>query len=122
MPEQWLASISRRRPSGRRSAPPTSATISSTILAKRSRRVSSCSIDTPLGSGSRRLAGYGFTKLISPGRSGPPEGGYDTRSPSTMVDRIVERVRAGQRIDRAEAVELYRCAPTPLLGRLADDI
>src|SRR5919197_2358809 len=38
------------------------------------------------------------------------------------VDTIASKVRAGARVDRAEALELYRYAPTPLLGRLADHI
>src|ERR1044072_580316 len=38
------------------------------------------------------------------------------------VDVIAEKVRAGPRVDRAEALELYHQAPTSLLGRLADDI
>src|SRR3982751_5931242 len=39
-----------------------------------------------------------------------------------MVDRVIEKVRAGQRVDAAEALELYRVAPTAVLGQLADDI
>jgi cyclic dehypoxanthinyl futalosine synthase len=39
-----------------------------------------------------------------------------------MVDRIADKVRAGERIDAADAVELYRTAPLPLLGRLANEI
>jgi cyclic dehypoxanthinyl futalosine synthase len=39
-----------------------------------------------------------------------------------MVDTISKRVLAGGRIDRAEALELYRGAPTHLLGHLADSI
>src|SRR5687768_5153355 len=38
------------------------------------------------------------------------------------LERIASKVRAGARIDRAEALELYRQAATPLLGELADDI
>jgi len=38
------------------------------------------------------------------------------------IDRIAEKVQAGERITRGEAVDLYRHAPTPLLGRLADAI
>jgi cyclic dehypoxanthinyl futalosine synthase len=38
------------------------------------------------------------------------------------VKRLAERVRGGERLDRAEALELYLHAPTALLGRLADDI
>jgi cyclic dehypoxanthinyl futalosine synthase len=39
-----------------------------------------------------------------------------------MYQEIARRVMAGERIDSAGALELYRHAPTPLLGRLADDI
>ena len=39
-----------------------------------------------------------------------------------MIDRIADKVLAGGRVDRAEAVELYRQAPTHLLGHLADSI
>src|SRR3989449_8669633 len=39
-----------------------------------------------------------------------------------MVNRIADKIRAGQRIDADEALELYRLAPTPLLGRLADTV
>ena len=38
------------------------------------------------------------------------------------LEAIASNVQAGARIDRAEALELYRRAPTPLLGRLADQI
>ncbi len=38
------------------------------------------------------------------------------------VDRIVDKVARGERIDTAEAVLLYRDAPTTALGRLADGI
>ena len=38
------------------------------------------------------------------------------------IERIASKVRAGERVDRVEALELYRDAPTPLLGRLADEI
>jgi cyclic dehypoxanthinyl futalosine synthase len=37
-------------------------------------------------------------------------------------DELLSRVRAGGRLDRDEALELYRRAPTPLLGRLADEV
>ena len=37
-----------------------------------------------------------------------------------MIDRLADKVRAGQRLDRDEALELYRHAPTSLLGQLAD--
>ena len=39
-----------------------------------------------------------------------------------MVERIATKVLDGGRVDRAEALELYRRAPTHLLGRLADAI
>jgi len=39
-----------------------------------------------------------------------------------MVDRVIEKVRAGERINAAEALELYRDAPTPVLGQLAEAI
>ncbi|HEX7137023.1 MAG TPA: cyclic dehypoxanthinyl futalosine synthase, partial [Vicinamibacterales bacterium] len=38
-----------------------------------------------------------------------------------MTD-LVEKVRAGERVNAAEALELYRSAPTPVLGQLADEI
>src|SRR6267378_3767159 len=40
----------------------------------------------------------------------------------TMIDRLARKVLDGGRVDRAEALELYRHAPTHLLGRLADAI
>jgi cyclic dehypoxanthinyl futalosine synthase len=39
-----------------------------------------------------------------------------------MIQGVIEKVRAGQRVDAAEAFELYRFAPTAVLGQLADDI
>src|SRR5499427_6734702 len=39
-----------------------------------------------------------------------------------MVQHVIDKVRAGERIDAAEALELYRHAPTAVLGRLADSI
>jgi cyclic dehypoxanthinyl futalosine synthase len=39
-----------------------------------------------------------------------------------MVQQIAQKVMDGGRVDAAEALELYRHAPTPLLGRLADTI
>ena len=39
-----------------------------------------------------------------------------------MVEQIAARVMEGGRVDRAEALTLYREAPTQLLGRLADTI
>jgi cyclic dehypoxanthinyl futalosine synthase len=38
------------------------------------------------------------------------------------IDRIADTVRAGGRVNRAEALELYLDAPTSLLGALADAI
>src|SRR5512134_3935564 len=49
-----------------------------------------------------------------------PAGGTPSRQ--AMVNAIADKVRSGQRIDRAEALALYREAPTALLGRLADAI
>jgi cyclic dehypoxanthinyl futalosine synthase len=40
----------------------------------------------------------------------------------TVIDQIAARVRAGERVSADEALELYRRAPTALLGRLADRI
>jgi cyclic dehypoxanthinyl futalosine synthase len=39
-----------------------------------------------------------------------------------MFQEIAARVRAGERLDAAAALELYRHAPTPLLGQLADAV
>jgi cyclic dehypoxanthinyl futalosine synthase len=39
-----------------------------------------------------------------------------------MIDKISKKVVDGGRVDRAEALELYRGAPTHLLGHLADAI
>jgi cyclic dehypoxanthinyl futalosine synthase len=39
-----------------------------------------------------------------------------------MIEQIAQKVMDGGRIDAAEALELYRHAPTQLLGRLADTI
>src|SRR3954471_15738351 len=38
------------------------------------------------------------------------------------IDQIADKVRAGERVTADEALELYRHAPTSLLGRLADGI
>jgi cyclic dehypoxanthinyl futalosine synthase len=38
------------------------------------------------------------------------------------IEHLASKVSAGGRLDRAEALELYLHAPTPLLGRLADDV
>ena len=42
--------------------------------------------------------------------------------PNSMVEQIADKVLAGGRIDAAEALGLYRHAPTHLLGHLADTI
>ena len=39
-----------------------------------------------------------------------------------MIDSIADKVRAGERVSADEALELYRHAPTSLLGRLADAV
>ena len=39
-----------------------------------------------------------------------------------MIDSIADTVRAGGRVSADEALELYRHAPTGLLGRLADSV
>ncbi len=39
-----------------------------------------------------------------------------------VIDRIADKVRAGGRVDAAEALMLYREAPTALLGALADEL
>jgi cyclic dehypoxanthinyl futalosine synthase len=38
------------------------------------------------------------------------------------INDLAQKVRSGGRVDAAEALALYRDAPTPLLGRLADGI
>jgi cyclic dehypoxanthinyl futalosine synthase len=38
------------------------------------------------------------------------------------IDRVAARIRDGGRVSAAEALELYHCAPLPLLGTLADGI
>ena len=38
------------------------------------------------------------------------------------IDSIADKVRAGARLDRDDALQLYRNAPTALLGRLADAV
>jgi cyclic dehypoxanthinyl futalosine synthase len=38
------------------------------------------------------------------------------------IDGLADKVRGGGRLDRAEALDLYLNAPTPLLGRLADGV
>ncbi len=38
------------------------------------------------------------------------------------VEKIADKVRAGERLDAADALELSRRAPTALLGRLADGV
>ena len=39
-----------------------------------------------------------------------------------MVQNVVDRVRAGERVSSADALQLYRFASTPVLGQLADAI
>jgi cyclic dehypoxanthinyl futalosine synthase len=39
-----------------------------------------------------------------------------------MIDQILDKIRAGERVTAAEALALYREAPTPLLGQLADHV
>ena len=41
---------------------------------------------------------------------------------SHEVARLAATVRAGQRLSREDALTLYRHAPTPLLGKLADEV
>ena len=41
---------------------------------------------------------------------------------NVTIQQIADKVAAGGRVDRAEALRLYREAPTVLLGRLADGI
>ena len=38
------------------------------------------------------------------------------------IDQLASKIRAGGRLDRAEALALYTRAPTALLGRLADEV
>jgi len=38
------------------------------------------------------------------------------------IEQLAAKIRAGGRLDRAEALELYTQAPTALLGRLADEV
>jgi cyclic dehypoxanthinyl futalosine synthase len=38
------------------------------------------------------------------------------------IDHLAEKIRAGERVAADDALALYRDAPTPLLGRLADGI
>jgi len=39
-----------------------------------------------------------------------------------VIQQLAAKLRSGGRLDRAEALELYLHAPTPLLGQLADDM
>ena len=39
-----------------------------------------------------------------------------------MIDRITDNVRAGERLSANDALELYRHAPTALLGQLANEV
>src|SRR5213592_1696506 len=38
------------------------------------------------------------------------------------IEQIAAKVRSGERVRAEEALDLYRRAPTPLLGRLADEV
>jgi cyclic dehypoxanthinyl futalosine synthase len=38
------------------------------------------------------------------------------------IDHLAARIRGGERLDREQAVALYRSAPTALLGRLAEEV
>src|SRR5213083_2376482 len=38
------------------------------------------------------------------------------------INRTADRIRSGERVGGDEALELYRRAPTPLLGELADGV
>jgi cyclic dehypoxanthinyl futalosine synthase len=38
------------------------------------------------------------------------------------IEQLADKVKEGDRLDRAEALELYLSAPTALLGRLADEV
>src|SRR5207248_237928 len=40
----------------------------------------------------------------------------------SVIDRLASKVRAGTRLDRDDAIELYRDGSTALLGRLADEV
>ena len=48
--------------------------------------------------------------------------GRRARDRTIMIEQIAKKVRDGGRVDAAEALELYRHAPTHLLGSLADGI
>ncbi len=39
-----------------------------------------------------------------------------------MIEELVSKARAGARLTREEALDLYRAAPTPVLGHLADAV
>jgi cyclic dehypoxanthinyl futalosine synthase len=49
-------------------------------------------------------------------------GSVRTHSTRMPIAEISDKVRGGERLERAEALELYLTAPTPLLGRLADEV
>jgi cyclic dehypoxanthinyl futalosine synthase len=38
------------------------------------------------------------------------------------IEELAKKVRGGERLNRADALDLYRRAPTALLGRLADEV
>jgi cyclic dehypoxanthinyl futalosine synthase len=71
-----------------------------------------------------RRAGRGRPSQVLPARVDPRP--HRRRALACVlpmtVDRLAAKVRAGERIDPAEALELYKHAPTALLGRLADDV
>jgi cyclic dehypoxanthinyl futalosine synthase len=54
-----------------------------------------------------------------------PVGESEGRSPgirNMAIEQLASKIRAGGRLDRAEALGLYTQAPTALLGRLADEV
>src|SRR5436853_1915039 len=94
----------RTRPHFRPWAPRTYATISRTIWTRRNAQASNCSIDT------RSRPGLWIVRTICD----------SSGSRERMIELIADKVRAGARVTRDEALALYRHAPTALLGRLAD--
>ena len=48
--------------------------------------------------------------------------GFSRTGYRRMIEQLARKVSDGERLDRGEALELYRRAPTHLLGRLADGI
>ena len=111
-PRRSRASTWTMRPSGRRSARGTCAIISSTIWATRKAQ------------GSSTFYRYAAEIGVAPARRVTllrvtPEGVTTTDMVHDLIDKVRARASA---IDAAEALELYRHAPTPLLGQLADAI